>query len=359
MKNVPRKFNLTAGPSYLPEAVLDQLVENLYSYEDSGVGVAEMSHRGADYEIVNAEAESLVRELLNVGDSHAVIFTTGGATNQFSMVPMNLLKSGMTSNYVNTGIWADAAIEEAKKFGPLHISASSKEDGWRTIPKQLTFAENSAYFHFTSNNTVVGSQYRTEPAIPAGIPLICDASSDIMSRAIDVSKYDLIYAGTQKNMGIAGATMVIIRRSLLERCDEKLPVMMNYANHVKARSLYNTPPTLPIFVTTLLLNWVKEQGGVPEMAKKAKERAQIVYDALDANPSFTPYITAKEDRSLMNITFHIPDKAKEERFKKLAEEAGLIGINGHRQIGGFRTSMYNAFPIAGAKKLAEVIGRID
>jgi phosphoserine aminotransferase len=358
MKSTPRKYNLTAGPSYLPEAVLDELVENLYSYKETGVGVAEMSHRGADYEFVNAEAETLVRELLNVGDSHAVIFTTGGATNQFSMVPMNLLKPETTGNYINSGIWADAAIEEGRKFGSLHVAASSKDEGWRSIPKTMKLSANPAYLHYTSNNTVVGSQFRTEPAVPAGVPLICDASSDIFSRPIDVSKYDVIYAGTQKNMGIAGATMVIIRTSLLERCDDKLPVMMNYVNHIKARSMYNTPPTFPIFATTVLLNWVKEQGGVIEMEKRANERANIVYEALDSNPAFAPYIAVKEDRSLMNITFHVTDNVKEEKFKQLAQNEGLIGMNGHRQIGGFRASMYNAFPIAGAKKLAEVIGQI-
>ena len=359
MKQIPRKFNLTAGPSYLPEEALDEIVDNLYSFKDSGVGVMEMSHRGADYEQVNAEAEALVRELLNVGDSHAVLFTTGGATQQFSMVPMNLLKPGMIANYLNSGFWADGAIEECKKFGPVHIAGSTKKDGWRLIPKKFELSANPAYLHFTSNNTVVGSQFQTEPVVPNGVPLICDASSDIFSKEIDVSKYDVIYAGTQKNMGIAGATMVIIRRSLLERCDKNLPVLMNYANHVKAKSMFNTPPTFPIFVTTVLLNWVKRQGGVKEMERRAKERAKIVYDALDASRVCAPYVTVIEDRSRTNITFNLADPDREANFAKLAKEENLIGIAGHRHTGGFRASMYNAFPVEGARKLAEVIGRIS
>jgi phosphoserine aminotransferase len=347
--NRDRVFNFNAGPAVLPEAVLEELKENLLSYHGSGIGVMEMSHRSKDFQQIITEAEAAMRRLLNIGDDYAVLFATGGATAQFSMVPMNLLRPGTQGNYMLSGIWAEAAYEEAKKFGDVHVAASSKALQYKSLPTQIQFSSKPAYLHYTSNNTVIGSQYHSEPDA-GGVPLICDASSDLLHRRIDVSKYGLIYAGAQKNLGPAGTTVIILRKQLLEQSPEKLPLLYDYRTYVRNGSLYNTPPTLPIYVVGLVLKWIEKMGGADAMEQRNREKADLLYSALDANPFYAPYVE-RSCRSLMNVTFRLANAELEDLFVKEAQAAGLHGLRGHRLVGGMRVSIYNAFPLAGVQAL--------
>ena len=352
-----RGFNFNPGPAVLPEPVLEQAREDLWNYKNSGMGVAEISHRGSHFEQIIQDTEKLLRKLLNISDEFSLLFCTGGATQQFSMIPMNLLQKGKVGNYVVSGVWGDLAAEEAKKFGAVHIAASTKAENYRHLPTTFDLAKDSCYLHFTSNNTVVGTQHREEP--PAhGLPLFCDASSDILSRPIDVRKYSLIYAGAQKNLGPAGVCVVIVRKSLLDGIPEGLPLLMDYRTYAKSNSLHNTPPTLSIYFMLGMLAWVDGLGGAAEMERRNLEKSSKVYKRIDAT-EFYEGIVDPGSRSMMNLTFRLKDASLEKKFLEEAQARELYGLKGHRLLGGFRASMYNAFPIAGADALVDFLDEFE
>jgi len=351
-----RLFNFNPGPSQLPLEVLEEVESNVVSFHGSGIGVMELSHRGPDFNEVIAKTEANLRGLMAIPDEYFVLFTTGGATNQFSMVPMNLLPEGMVANYIISGSWAEKACDEAKKFGSVHIAASSKDRGFSYIPTDLKVSSDPAYLHFTSNNTLYGTQFKKEPESDA--VFVCDASSDILSKKIDVEKYGLIYAGAQKNLGPAGVTLVIIRKDLLERSSDKLPVMMNYNTYAKSSSLYNTPPVFAIYVMGEVLKWIKNEGGLAVIEKRNKEKADILYNMIDST-DFYRGTAEKDSRSMMNVTFRLPNEKLEERFLQEAEKKNFLGLQGHRSVGGVRASIYNAFPVEGVEKLGEFMKRFE
>ena len=337
----------------LPVEVVETVKQNLLSYRDSGLGLMEMSHRGPEFEAIISETEQRLRSLLSISDDYAVLFTTGGATQQFSMVPMNLLSRGKVGSYILSGLWAEKALEEASKFGETQVAGSTKEQGYKRLPESFKVASNAAYIHFTSNNTVIGSQCVDEPVgLNSEAPLVCDASSDLLHRKIDVNRYGLIYAGAQKNLGTAGVTIVIIRRDLLTRSPKELPLLLNYNTFANSQSLYNTPPTLSIFVVGEVLRWIEQIGGLAEMEQRNKRKAALLYAALDGDPFYEPVVD-RSCRSLMNVTFRIKDRTLEDRFVKEAEAAQLCGLKGHRMVGGLRASIYNAFPERGVAALVE------
>jgi phosphoserine aminotransferase len=351
-----RIFNFSAGPAVLPESVLRAAQEAIWNLADSGIGVLEHSHRGPEFTKVIEEAEANCRELASIPDDYAVLFLQGGASLQFAMLAMNLLPSGATADYVNTGSWSKKAIAEAKKLGTVHVAGTSEDEGFGYIPGNdaIRWSNAPAYVHYTSNNTIAGTQWHRDLPAPSAVPVVCDASSDIFSRPIDVSKYGLIYAGAQKNLGPSGVTLVIIRKDLAERAPDTLPTMLQYRTHIKEGSLFNTPPTFGVFMIGEVFKWLKSQGGLAGVQKHNEAKAKIIYDAVEASPMFRG--TARPDsRSLMNICFRGPDEDTEKRFLAAAKEARLSGLKGHRSVGGMRASIYNAFPAAGCTALANLI----
>jgi len=317
-----------------------------------GLSLLEISHRSKEYEQVVTDACAIVKELLQVPDGYKVMFLQGGASLQFAMAPMNLLGDTETAAYVNTGVWADKAIKEAKLFGNVNVLASSKDANYTFIPKDYTIPPDVQYLHLTSNNTIYGTQLQDFPASP--VPLVCDMSSDIFSRPVDVSKFGLIYAGAQKNMGIAGTTLVIIREDWIGLGKRKLPSMLDYKSHADNDSMYNTPPAFAIYMALETLKWVKAQGGVEAMRVRNEEKAAALYAEIDANPLFRG-TCAVEDRSRMNITFVMEKPELEKDFLKEAEAAGLSGLKGHRSVGGFRASVYNAMGLDGIQALVALM----
>ena len=344
-----RLHNFNPGPAVLPEVVLETVRENLLNYQGSGLGVMELSHRAPHFEEIIATTEAAVRRLAGIGDEYAVLFTTGGATTQFSMLPMNLLSRGREGNYLLSGFWAQAALKEAKKFGAVHVAGSSEAAGFQSLPDRLALSDNPAYLHFTSNNTIYGTQFAAEPEA-GGVPLVCDASSDIFCRPLASEKYALIYAGAQKNLGPAGVTLVIIRRDLLERIPEGLPLMLDYRTYVQSNSLYNTPPTFPIYVVGEVLKWIEAQGGLAALGRRNQEKADLLYRAIDESGFYRGF-AAHEARSTMNVTFRLPTVELEDAFVKEAAKAGLVGLKGHRSVGGLRASLYNACPLEAVQAL--------
>ncbi len=354
---VHRIFNFSAGPAVLPEAVLTEARDNLLSLGSLGMGILEISHRSKEFEAIMAEAEQNLRELLGITPEQKVLFLHGGATLQFSMVAMNLLTPGRTADYVVTGEWSKKAVSEAQRVGPVHIAGSSEGEQFRRIPRndELQFSADPAYVHTTSNNTIWGTQWQHEPAT-AGAPLVCDMSSDFLSRPVDTQRYSLIYAGAQKNAGPAGVTVVIVRPEALKldaAAQAKLPVLLNYRTHIENKSLYHTPPVFSIYVVHLVLRWLKQQGGLAAIAAHNQQKAALVYSAIDAAPDFYRGHAAPDSRSLMNLTFRLPSEQLTEQFVKQAKANGMDGLKGYRTVGGIRASLYNAFPIAGAKVLAD------
>ncbi len=353
-----RIYNFSAGPAYLADEVIKTIAANLYDYNSSGLGMIEMSHRGPEFEALIGETESLLRRLLGIPEDYAVLFTTGGATNQFSMVPMNLLAPGTVGNYLLSGVWAEKALEEGRKFGETHIAGSTKDIGYKKVPDLVQLSPKASFLHYTSNNTVIGTQSHSEPNNKDekgnAIPLICDASSDLLHKKIDVTKYGLIYAGAQKNIGTAGVTLIIANKELLAsaaKSASKLPIMLDYSTYSKNASLYNTPPTFSIYVVCEVLRWIEKTGGLKAMEERNKEKASLLYAALDRLSHFYEPCVDVGSRSLMNVTFRIKDRSLEEQFLKKAEQLKLSGLRGHRFVGGIRASLYNAFPIAGVKAL--------
>ena len=345
-----RKHNFGAGPGILPEIALKKAAEDILDFNGSGMGVLEISHRSKDFEAVLSKAKSLVKELLNVPDTHEVLFLQGGASTQFAMVPMNLLKT--KAAYLDQGAWSNKAIKEAKLFGEVTVLASSKDKNYSYMPKGYTIPSDCDYFHITSNETIHGTQIKNFPSSP--IPVVCDMSSDIFSRPIDVSKFDLIYAGAQKNMGPSGATMVIVKKDIVGKHGKSLPTMMDYKTHLDNDSLYNTPPVFSILVCMYTLEWLKSIGGVKEMEKINKQKFDMFYGEVDSNDLFIG-TTAVEDRSPMNACFLLKDASQDEAFLNAAKAAGIVGIKGHRSVGGFRASMYNALPLESVKVLTSVM----
>lgn len=349
-----RIYNFSAGPAVLPLEVLKEVQEELLDYQGTGMSILEMSHRSPSYEQVNAEAEADIKELLGLGEDYCVLFLGGGGSLQFSMVAMNFLTPGKKGGYVITSTFSDKAMKEAQKIGETSILFSSKENKYNRVPRpeELSYSNDLAYVHITGNNTIEGTEFMDYPET-GEIPLIADLSSDILSRPIDASKFSLIYAGAQKNIGPGGVVVVIARKSYLAGRDEALPTMLNYEVHMQNNSLYNTPPVFGVYIVGKVAKWLKAQGGLEVMAKRNEEKAKLVYDVIDAHPDFFRGYADKDSRSLMNVTFGLPTKELEAKFATEAKAIGLDGLKGHRSVGGLRASIYNAMPKAGCEKLAE------
>lgn len=345
-----RKHNFGAGPGILPEIALKKTQEALVDFNGIGMGVMEISHRSKDFEAVLQKAKLLVKELLGVPDSHEVLFLQGGASTQFAMVPMNYLKT--KAAYLDQGAWSNKAIKEAKLFGEVNVLASSKDKNYSYQPKGYSIPSDCDYLHICSNETIHGTQVKSFPSSP--IPVICDMSSDIFSRPVDVSRFDLIYAGAQKNMGPSGVTLVIIKKDTVGKVERTMPTMLNYKTHLENDSLYNTPPVIAILVCMHVLDWLKSLGGVSEMQKINQQKFDLFYGEVDSNPLFVG-TAAAEDRSPMNACFLLKDATLDEEFLSMTKAAGIVGIKGHRSVGGFRASMYNALPLDSVKVLVEVM----
>jgi phosphoserine aminotransferase len=351
---VERIFNFSPGPAILPEPILEEARQDLWSIDDSGIGILEHSHRGATFKRVISEAEADCRDLAGISDDYAVLFLQGGASTQFYMLTANFLPTDRTADYLITGSWSKKAMKEARHCGAVHAACSSEDDNFSHIPEEseTRYSEAPAYVHFTSNNTIFGTQFRSEPTPPGEAWLACDASSDIFSRPIRVDRYGLIYAGAQKNLGPSGVTLVILRRDLLERRVRELPSMLDYAIHAEGGSLYNTPPVFCVYVLGRVVRWLREQGGLAEMEKRNAEKASLIYDALEQSDFYAP-TAAESSRSLMNITFRTPSEELDAKFVAEAAEQSLSGLKGHRSVGGMRASVYNAFPRAGCEVLVQ------
>ena len=349
-----RIYNFSAGPAVLPLEVLKEVQEELLDFQGTGMSILEMSHRSPSYEQVNAEAEADIKELLGLGDDYCVLFLGGGGSLQFSMVAMNFLTPGKKGGYVITSTFSDKAMKEAQKVGETSILFSSKENKYNRVPRpeELSYSDDLAYVHITGNNTIEGTEFMDYPETDE-IPLIADLSSDILSRPIDASKFALIYAGAQKNIGPGGVVVVIARKSYFAGRDKALPTMLNYEVHMENNSLYNTPPVFGVYIVGKVAKWLKAQGGLEVMARRNEEKARLVYDVIDAHPDFFRGYADKDCRSLMNVTFGLPTEELETKFATEAKAIGLDGLKGHRSVGGLRASIYNAMPKAGCEKLAE------
>lgn len=346
-----RVFNFSPGPAVLPQPVLEQARDEMLDWHGSGMSVMEMSHRGKEFIAIAAGAEADLRELLAIPAGYKVLFLQGGATAQFAMVPMNLLRGEKSADYIHTGEWAKKAIGEAKKFCGVNIAASSEDRNFTYVPKQAAWKSNAnaAYVHITSNETIGGIEYHWIPDTK-GIPLVADMSSHILSRPVDISKYGVIYAGAQKNIGPAGLAIVIVREDLIGQTLPGTPAMLDYKIHADNESMYNTPPTYGLYIAGLVFQWLKKNGGLAAMQKVNNEKAGLIYDILD-HSSFYSSPVAKEDRSLMNVPFRLKSESLDEEFLKQAKSHGMIQLKGHRSVGGMRASIYNAMPIEGVRAL--------
>jgi phosphoserine aminotransferase len=355
-----RIHNFCAGPAVMPEPVLRQAQQDLWNIAGSGIGILEHSHRGKVFDRILDETFATCRRLAGIPDDYEVLFVQGGASLQFSMVPMNLLPAGRTADYLVTGVWSEKAVKEARLLGTVHEAATGKGSKFTRIPgrNEIKYSPDPAYIHFTSNNTIYGTQWRSEPEVPAGVPLICDASSDIFSRPIDIRKYGLIYAGAQKNLGPSGIVLVIVRKDLLDLAPKTLPTMLQYRTYAADKSMYNTPPTFAIYAVGQVLKWIEETGGLAAMAERNEAKAGLLYDALDASKMFTVPAEAAS-RSLMNVCFRGPNEEVENRFIADATKRGLDGLKGHRNAGGMRASLYNALPRASVEALVAFIREFE
>ncbi len=352
-----KKHNFFAGPSILPQFTIDETIKGIKDFEGTGLSVLEISHRSKQFVAVVDEAQSLFRELLKIPEGYSVLFLGGGASTQFLMIAYNLLNK--KAAYLNTGAWANKAIKEAKLFGEVVEVASSKDKTYNYIPKGYTIPEDVDYFHITTNNTIYGTEIRED--LDVNVPLIADMSSDIFSRPVDISKYDLIYGGAQKNLAPSGVAFVIIKNDILGKVDRPIPTMMNYQTHIDKDSMFNTPPVLPIFSALQTLRWLKAQGGVEAMEKINIEKAGWLYDEINRNKMFKPTVTDPKDRSMMNICFVMNDGFEEfeKEFLDLATSKGMMGLKGHRSVGGFRASTYNALPKESVQALIEAMQEFE
>jgi phosphoserine aminotransferase len=351
-KSVDRVYNFNPGPAVLPVPVLEEVQRHLLALPGVGMSVLEISHRSKTFDEILAGAEADLRALLGIPENYKIIFLGGGASLQFTMVPMNLLPKDGSADYIVSGHWAQAAVKEAKKAGKINIAASTEAENFTRVPRQeeLKLDPNAAYVHFTSNNTIYGTEAPTEPEV-GSVPLVCDASSNILSKPIPMDRYALIYAGAQKNMGPAGVTTVIIRDDLLGRVPAGLPAMLDYKLQAEKKSVYNTPPVFAVYVLRLVLQWLRGLGGLKEMERRNREKADLLYNVIDSSGGFYRGTAEKWCRSRMNITFRLPSEALEEKFAKDAAAQKLSGLKGHRSVGGLRASMFNAFPLEGVQAL--------
>jgi len=354
-----RIYNFSAGPAVLPLPVLEEAQRDLVMLPGVGMSVMEISHRSKTFEGILAQAEADMRSLAGIPASYKVLFLQGGASLQFSMVPMNLLAAGAVADYVITGDWAKKAMKEAKRIGATNVAATTEAGGFKRVPKasEINYTPGAAYVHMTSNNTIFGTQFQEIPQTN-GAPLVCDTSSDMYSKPIDVSKFGLIYAGAQKNLGPSGVTVVIIREDLLARSPDSLPTMLSYKTHADNGSMYNTPPAFGIYILGLVLKWMKSIGGLEAIGKINTRKGNVLYDELDRSEFWRPH-AEKDSRSLMNITFRLPNEDLEKLFVKESTEAGFDGLKGHRSVGGLRASIYNAFPEAGVSALVQFMREFE
>lgn len=352
-----KKHNFYAGPSILPEFTIKNTADAVMNFAGTGLSVMEVSHRSKEFVAVMDEAQALFKELLNIPEGYEVLFLGGGASTQFCMVPFNLMKK--KAAYLNTGSWAAKAQKEAKLFGEVVEVASSKDANYNYIPKGYEVPADADYFHITTNNTIYGTEIKED--LEVGVPLVADMSSDIFSRPVDVSKYALIYGGAQKNLAPAGVTFVIVKTDMLGKMERDIPTMLDYRTHIDKGSMFNTPPVLPVYAALQTLKWLKEQGGVEGMYKKNIEKAGLLYDEIDRNKLFKGTVANKEDRSLMNVCFVMNEEYAEleKEFFDFATERGMIGIKGHRSVGGFRASTYNALPLESVKALIETMQEFE
>jgi len=344
--------NFNAGPSILPKIVFEQSAQAVLNYNNSGLSLLEIGHRTPTFQAIMDEARELVRELMQLDEDHEILFLHGGASTQFMQVPMNLLDEKDTAAYADTGVWSSKAIKEAKLFGKAEIVCSSKEDNYRYIPKDFAVPNDARYFHITTNNTIYGTQWQTIPKTSNA--LVADMSSDVFSRRLNFNQFSLIYAGAQKNMGPAGVNLVVVNKNILGKIKRPIPTIMDYRNHIKEGSLLNTPPVFAIYVSMLTLRWLKNEGGIEAIEKRNEEKAACLYAAIDRNPLFTGTV-AKEDRSKMNVCFIMNTPELESQFQQFAKEQGIVGIKGHRLVGGFRASLYNALPLGSVQFLAKLM----
>ncbi|MBT6965664.1 MAG: 3-phosphoserine/phosphohydroxythreonine transaminase [Flavobacteriales bacterium] len=351
-----KKHNFSAGPCILPQEVLKQASAAVLNFNDDNLSLIEISHRSKPFVAVMDKAIALVKELLNVPKGYSVLFLQGGASMEFLMVAMNLMKVDGKAAYTNTGAWAKKAITEANSLGEAIVLGDSSDKNYNYIPKGYTIPSDVDYFHCTSNNTIYGTQMKEFPHCPT--LMVCDMSSDIFSRKVEVSKFDIIYAGAQKNMGPAGATLVIVKDEILGKTGRKIPTMLDYNTHISKDSMFNTPPVFPIYVSMLTLQWLKDLGGLEVIEKINQAKADLLYGEIDRNPLFEG-TAAIEDRSNMNVTFLLTDESKEEEFNKMWNEAGINGLKGHRSVGGYRASMYNAMPIESVQVLVDVMKKLE
>ncbi len=344
--------NFSAGPAILPETVLEQARAAIDNFDNTQLSILEVSHRSKGVENVMNEAQEIVKRLLGLGDEYAVLFLTGGASSQFYMAPMNLLNENQTAAYIDTGAWSTKAIKEAKAFGNVDVVASSADTNFSYIPRDYTLTQDHTYVHLTSNNTIFGTQFHSFPETDAMV--VADMSSDIFCRPIDANAFDLIYAGAQKNLGPAGTTLVIIKKEILGKVNRHIPTMLNYETHIKKNSSFNTPPVYPIYVCMLTLRWIEANGGLEAMHRLNKEKADLLYDEIDTNPYFKG--TARvEDRSLMNATFVMEDESLQDLFLQYCTANQVSGIKGHRSVGGFRASIYNAMSLSSVQHLVDLM----
>jgi phosphoserine aminotransferase len=350
-KNKVHNFN--SGPSILPQEVFEQASQAILDFNETGLSILEIGHRTELFQSVMDEAVQLVKELMQLDEYHAVLFLHGGASTQFMQVPMNLLDEKGTAAYTETGTWSEKAIQEARLFGTVSIAGSSASSGHTTIPKQLSVDPASAYLHITTNETIAGTQWHSIP-YDCGVPLVGDMSSDILSRQLDFNRFGLIYAGAQKNMGAAGVNLVVVDQRLLGKVARRIPTLLDYRNQIKEGSMLNTPPVFAVYVVLLTLRWLKRSGGIPAMEALNKKKASLVYDTIDALPLFKGTV-AKEDRSFMNAVFVMEKKELEAEFLRECKENGMIGVKGHRSVGGFRLSLYNALPYESVEAITQLM----
>ena len=351
-----KKHNFSAGPCILPQEVLSKAAEAVVNFNGIDLSLIEISHRSKDFVDVMENARSLVKELLNLPEGYSVLFLQGGASLEFLMTPYNLLKEGGKAAYLDTGVWSSKALKEAKAFGEIEVMASSKDKVYNYIPKNYSVPTNVDYVHVTSNNTIYGTQLKEFPKTDA--LLVCDMSSDIFSRELDFTQFDLIYAGAQKNMGPAGTTLVVVKDEVLGKTGRAIPSMLDYQVHISKDSMFNTPAVFPVYVSMLTLEWMKNLGGIKAIEKMNEDKASLLYTEIDRNPLFTGF-AEKEDRSLMNVTFNLTDDSKKEAFDKLWNAAGISGIKGHRSVGGYRASIYNAMPIESVQVLVDAMQQLE
>ena len=349
-----RVHNFNAGPAVLPEEVMLEAQADFFNYKGMGLSVMEMSHRSKEYQAIIDETYAAVKRIYGLGDDYEVLFLQGGASMQFLMVPLNFAFDGKEANFINTGVWSKKAIGEAKKIGKtVHVAATSEDRNFSYIPKSWQLSDNPSYLHITTNNTIFGTEWKTDPQVPAGIPLIADMSSNFMSKPIDAQRYSMIYAGAQKNVGPSGTAVVIIKKELLEKAIPGQPSMLDYQLHAKNGSMYNTPATFTIYMIGLVLKWIENFGGLAMIEQNNIAKAKYIYDAIDASNGFYKGTVDAADRSLMNITFRMPTEELEAQFISEAKKNGMIGLKGHRDVGGCRASTYNSLPLPAAHALGE------